>query len=49
MNNFLNTKKKKIIFFAIIIVLTIIQIVLLEYEWGMAITHSTLIGILLSS
>jgi hypothetical protein len=40
---------KSVACIAIIIVLTYIQIVLLKYEWGMAITHSTIIGILLSS
>ena len=44
-----NLYMKSLALIAIIIVLTIIQIVLLEYNWGMAITHSTLIGFLLSS
>ncbi len=44
-----NLYMKSIALLAIIIVLTFIQVVLLKYEWGMSITHSTLIGFLLSS
>ena len=44
-----NLYMKSIALIAIIITLTFIQVMLLKYEWGMAITHSTLIGFLLSS
>ena len=44
-----NLYMKSIALLAIIIVLTFIQVVLLKYEWGMSITHSILIGFLLSS
>jgi hypothetical protein len=44
-----NLYMKTVGLIAIIIALTFIQVVLLKYEWGMAITHSTIIGFLLSS